>query len=306
MTYSTRSAAVKWGKRREVELEDPNVLKLAMHGETTLASLIRWYIDSFQNISKWQRSKQSALVFLEKHEIGKEDVLKLTSERLVEHVRKRRESGVSGSTASNDLTWIGNVLETAKASRGTPVNVTVVSEARLICNKLRLISRSKRRARRPTTDELQRLNQYFFHRDRHACSVIPMRTIMWFAIESTRREAEICRLEWEDNDPNGRTRRGLPDRLTSLACSLRRHYILCSQDGRRFVNDAEHSPLRIPPECISSRARILRFNRGQQSWPLCYLDLEGGSTVGKCTFAPSTTVWARLLNRSASAPARSR
>jgi hypothetical protein len=32
-----------------------------------------------------------------------------------------------------------------------------------------------------------------------------MRTFMWFAIESARREAEICRLEFEDNDPNGRT-----------------------------------------------------------------------------------------------------
>jgi hypothetical protein len=42
-------------------------------------------------------------------------------------------------------------------------------------------------------------------RDRHACSVIPMRTIIWFAIESSRREAEICRLEWDDNDATGRT-----------------------------------------------------------------------------------------------------
>jgi len=32
-----------------------------------------------------------------------------------------------------------------------------------------------------------------------------MRTLMWFAIESARREAEICRLEHDDNDPNGRT-----------------------------------------------------------------------------------------------------
>ena len=32
MTFSTRSAAEKWGKRREVELEDPQVLALAKHG----------------------------------------------------------------------------------------------------------------------------------------------------------------------------------------------------------------------------------------------------------------------------------
>ena len=32
-----------------------------------------------------------------------------------------------------------------------------------------------------------------------------MRTIMWFAIESSRPEAEICRLEWDDNNADGRT-----------------------------------------------------------------------------------------------------
>jgi hypothetical protein len=43
-TFSLRSAAEKWGKRREVELEDPQALGLAMHGETTLTSFIRWDI----------------------------------------------------------------------------------------------------------------------------------------------------------------------------------------------------------------------------------------------------------------------
>ena len=32
-----------------------------------------------------------------------------------------------------------------------------------------------------------------------------MLDIMWFAIGSARREAEICRLEWTDNDVDGRT-----------------------------------------------------------------------------------------------------
>jgi hypothetical protein len=51
MTFSTRSAAEKWSKRREVELEDPHVLALAKHGETTLASVIRWYIDSLDDLA---------------------------------------------------------------------------------------------------------------------------------------------------------------------------------------------------------------------------------------------------------------
>ena len=56
-TFSTKALAEKWAKRREVELEDPKELTKAQQGATTLASLIRWYVDSFKNISKWQRSK---------------------------------------------------------------------------------------------------------------------------------------------------------------------------------------------------------------------------------------------------------
>ncbi len=204
-TFSTRAAALKWAKRREVELEDPAALALAKHVDTSLASLIKWYRETFRPHSKWQRSKESALNFLEKHDIGKANVLELTTDVLVEHVRKRRLAGISGATAANDLTWIGLVLDTAKAARKQPINAEAVEEARLMCKQLRLIARSSRRERRPTNEELKRLDEFFYQRDRHACSVIPMRTLMWFAIYSARRDAEICRLEWDDNEEAART-----------------------------------------------------------------------------------------------------
>ena len=56
-TFAHRSAAERWGKHREVALEDPSALVRAQQPSTKLSKLIRWYIDSFQHISKWQRSK---------------------------------------------------------------------------------------------------------------------------------------------------------------------------------------------------------------------------------------------------------
>jgi len=50
--------------------------------------------------------------------------------------------------------------------------------------------------RRPTARELAALFEFFAHRDQR--SVLPMGDILAFAIESTRREAEITRLEWAD------------------------------------------------------------------------------------------------------------
>ena len=202
-TFSRRVAAEKWARAREVELEDPSALIRAREGDVTLASLIRWYIDNFQHVSKWERSKQSALLFLEKHPIGTVNPLSLTAAALIDHTRSRRAKGAGPATVGNDLTWIGVVLRAAKSLKGLPVRPEVVEEARTACRELRLLRKSKRRDRRPTPQELIKLHEYFGRRDRR--SKMPMLDIMWFAIGSARREAEICRLQWTDNDAEART-----------------------------------------------------------------------------------------------------
>jgi integrase len=130
------------------------------------------------------------------------DAVFLESGTLVDHVRSRRAKGAGPMTVSNDLTWIGVVLRAAKSVKGIPVHPEVVEEARNACRELRLIGKSRRRERRPTAQELTKLDEYFARRDGR--SRVPMRDIMWFAIHSARREAEICRLEWADNQ-RGRT-----------------------------------------------------------------------------------------------------
>jgi integrase len=202
-TFTHRSAAEKWARSREVALENPAELLRVRHPPTPLKDLIRWYIDAFGSISKWQRTKQAQLKFLESHPIGKVDAFGLTSARLIDHVRTRRAGGAGPATAANDLVWIGVVLRAAKGVRELPVRPDIVDEARTACRELRLIGKSRKRDRRPTSDELTKLDEYFRHRD--ARSDIPMRDIMWFAIHSARRESEICRLEASDNDPIART-----------------------------------------------------------------------------------------------------
>lgn len=202
-TFTYRSAAVSWARHREVELEDPAALARKQHAPVTLGELIRWYIDTFETISKWQRSKQSHLEFLEWHALGRMNALHLTAATLINHVRARRADGAGPATVMNDLIWIGVVLRAAKNVKEIPVRPEIAQEARSACGELRLISKSRKRSRRPTADELARLRQHFERRDRRAR--IPMRTIIDFAIASARREAEICRLEWLDNDAETRT-----------------------------------------------------------------------------------------------------
>ena len=202
-TFSLRSAALTWAKHREVALEDPDTRARVQHSETTLAELIRWYIDTFESISRWQRSKQTHLEFLERHTIGKSNVLELTVATLIDHVRSRRADGAGPATVANDLTWIAVVLRAAKNVKQLPVKPEIAREARDACRTLRLIGKSNRRDRRPSGEELTRLDTFFAGRDQR--SEIPMRDMLAFAIHSARRQAEICRLEWRDNDAGRRT-----------------------------------------------------------------------------------------------------
>jgi len=103
----------------------------------------------------------------------------------------------------NDLIWIGVVLRAAKSVKELPVVPEIVQQARSACRELRLVGKPKKRTRRPTADELTRLREHFKSRDRRA--EIPMLAVMDFAIASARRESEICRLEWRDNDKAART-----------------------------------------------------------------------------------------------------
>jgi integrase len=100
-----------------------------------------------------------------------------------------------------DLVFIGVVLRAAKSARSVPVQPTIVEEARTACRELRLIAKSRKRERRPTPHEISLLDEHFKTRRGR----IPMQDILWFAIHSARRQDEITRLEWGDNDPEALT-----------------------------------------------------------------------------------------------------
>jgi integrase len=202
-TFAHRSAALSWAKHREVALEDPGAITRVQQGAPTLAELIRWYIDTFESVSKWQRSKQAHLQFLERHALGQLKALTLTSAELIDHVRSRRAKCAGPATVANDLIWTGVVLRAARSVKGLSVRPEIVQDAREACSQLRLTGKARKRARRPTPAELERLRDYFARRDQRA--QIPMQAVMEFALNSARRESEICRLEWRDNDPRSRT-----------------------------------------------------------------------------------------------------
>lgn len=69
--------------------------------------------------------------------------------------------------------------------------------ARIALTQLGLIGRGNERERRPTSDEIEALLDYF---DNKTNIFIPMGRIMRFAISTALRQEEICRIEWSDVD----------------------------------------------------------------------------------------------------------
>ncbi len=194
-TFSTLAAAEAWGKRREVELSAPGALD--RKGHETVGDLIRRYVEEFEPVMRWRRSKAADLQRLLKREISGHTATALTAQHLIAHVQARVAAGASPSTAGNDLVWLSGVLRTARTVWGVPVPPHVAEDARDACRRLRLVAPSKRRDRRPEPDEIARLLAHYAAGTR---GEIPMGDIIQFAIASARREAEICRLEWRDLD----------------------------------------------------------------------------------------------------------
>jgi integrase len=203
-TFPRPRQAAQWGAARELEIaRDGLAGNLDVDG-ISLGALIDWYVLEFQATAKWARTKASDLSKLRKASIAEEDAFKLTSQRLIAHVRLRRKAGAGPATVLNDLVWIGVVLRAGRAVRGLDLPVEIVREAREACGQLRLVAKSKSRDRTPTYDELHALDSHFARQDKDFRSKIPMRHIMWFAVYSSRRESEITRLQWVDQEEDRR------------------------------------------------------------------------------------------------------
>jgi integrase len=141
---------------------------------------------------------------LEKCEIARMTTCEIKSSDIIAHVRARRQSGAGPSTANNDIVWLRVILRYARAAWDLPFKLSVIDNASEVLKAEKLISKAKSRSRRPTTDELDALTDIFERRDKRR-SNIPMNDIMWFAIHSARRQAEITDLLFSDNDEDSQT-----------------------------------------------------------------------------------------------------
>lgn len=193
-TFDRKPAAIAWLKKRETELAVPGALTKPTD------PLLKDVIDTYNAEKQKEHGKTKAQVLqtIKDAEIGSLRCSEITSQELVKFCQGL---DAQPSTRGNYMSHLASVFSVAKPAWGYPLDKQAIDDARVVLDKLGLIGRSKQRTRRPTLAELDLLMKHFTIVELKGTTrkkLIPMTRLIAFAIFSTRRQEEICRIVGKD------------------------------------------------------------------------------------------------------------
>lgn len=206
-TFDRQQAAKAWAAKREAELAEPGAIERASRGGHLMRDVILRYLDEYERVRPMGETKHRTLRAIARSWLGDVADRDLSHQVLVEYAQWRlgpEGGGAAPATISNDFAHLGSVVSVARLAWGYEVDTHVVQDARPVLKKLNLVTRSRERDRRPELDELDKLLAYFFDRLVWKPTAIHMPKVIAFAIFSTRRQEEICRIRWDDLDEAGK------------------------------------------------------------------------------------------------------
>jgi integrase len=212
-TFPTKTLAKAWAERIERELVEQRVRGDRDLDRCRMLEVFAWYRQTMAGMKTISATQAGNLRRLEEG-LGQITASQLAPADIIEHVRRRRVGdhvlasglkapGCGAATMTVELTYLAEVLKLAKSMGKLSTGQDPVQEARPALRHMKLVGKPRKRDRRPTDEELERLHTYF---EAGAWrSMIPMGDIIDFAITTGRRESEITRLLWSDVDPSTRT-----------------------------------------------------------------------------------------------------
>ena len=212
-TFPTKTLAKVWADRIEREMAEQAARGHRDLDARTLSETFAWYRKVIGNMKRLSSTQKGNLTRLDEG-LGERIASKLTASDVIEHVRRRRQGehllknglkipACGPATMNVELGYLAEVLKLAKSMGQLSLQHDPVVEARPALRLVKLIAKAKKRDRRPTAEELQRLREYF---EASAWrSKIPMAELIDFAITTGKRESEITRLLRSDVDILKRT-----------------------------------------------------------------------------------------------------
>lgn len=202
-TFSRKSLAETWIKKREAEIEaNPSILLNRAAKSMRLRDVINKYINEMgghfgkTHIMSLALIARTPLASKHLNQLRREDYTAFADSRL--NGRYEGLSSISPATLNGDMMTLRSVLKQAKLAWGLDVNLQEFEDAMLGLRHSRKVSASKKRSRTPTSEELQQLTTYFYRRYMARRSAYPMHLILWLAIYSARRQDELTSLRLDD------------------------------------------------------------------------------------------------------------
>lgn len=199
-TFGKLAQAKTWGAKRVAELEENGVPNINDIGKMIVGDLLKRYINDPNLGGKAGRTKRYVLDMLLDCDIADVLLTDLSTSHVIEHCRQRNGAGAGPSTVNHDVSYLSSVLASAKPVYGIDYTTNPATDARPLLLQMGLIGKSKRRSRRPVSDELDRLLEGLEARSDHVAAKIPFVDILNFSILSCMRVGEVCKIRWEDVD----------------------------------------------------------------------------------------------------------
>lgn len=199
-SFPKESLARDWARRTEVEAASPDFISQHALGKLTIAELLTRYRHELTETGALGRSKSYVLDLLLRSSLAELRVAALSAAEVVAHCQARRAGGTGPATVFQDVSALRTVLDYAKRIWGLPVSTSAVDEALPTLRAQTLVSKSRKRDRRPSADEMQRILEWLTRRQARSNAQIPHVDIVRFAIASCMRLGEIGRILWADVD----------------------------------------------------------------------------------------------------------
>jgi hypothetical protein len=159
-TFRLKSQADAWAREAETAmLTGKSERSVRVTDKNTFGALVDLHIDDMREVSKSpRRSKQNSLEKL-KRDLGRVALRDLSRERLIAFGKCRANEGAGPVTIGMDLGYVRTVLIQATAIHRIETPTDLVLLARTALRRLGLIAKGKERDRRPTRDELDRIER---------------------------------------------------------------------------------------------------------------------------------------------------
>ncbi|GLQ26161.1 site-specific integrase [Sulfitobacter pacificus] len=197
-TFDKHASAAAWYKKRmkEISAAGDDLSTIKSKGRTLSTAIDRYITESVKDMG---RTKAQVLRSIREYDIAEMACNDIRSHDIVQFA-KDLGSSRTPATVANYLSHLGAVFAIARPAWGIPLDQQAMKDAFVVCNRLGITGKAKRRDRRPTLDELNAILTMLEDKHIRRPNSAPMHRIVGFALFSTRRQEEITRVSWEGLD----------------------------------------------------------------------------------------------------------